>query len=767
MSSTASTPHSSRNLQSSARGPWPSLARLVSRRGSAFLLLLALLLVGAVMAIGSPEGGTASPDTLPANAESAQVDKALATFPDSGVVPAIAVFSRRDAQPLSPADLTAAAQSRERAMQVDRGVPASAEPAGPASPAGAGGPTSQAPAPGAPTAAPTAPAASAPVGAPAPTGAPGRPQDDAAPAGPPVLIPAPDAKAAIATIPLNSELSGFELTAVVDQIRAAAAADLPESLQVQVTGGPAFGADIANAFKGADFQLLASTALVVAVLLLITYRSPILWLLPLIVVALADRTAAVLTENLAAALGFPLDGSTGGITSVLVFGAGTNYALLLVSRYREELRRTPDHRLALARAVRGAGPAILASNVTVVLALLMLLFATLPNTRLLGFAGAVGLLVAVLFGLFVLPPALALAGRRLFWPFIPRDGDPEPAARGGWFTVATFVAARPLAVLLATIPILLLFASGLFGVRIGLDQIDQFRVKAEAVEGFETLRAHFPAGESTPTSVVAHTEAAPAVQEAITATSGVEHAAPTGVSEGGLTRWRVVLEAEPGTSEALASVQDLRASVRAVPGAEAIVGGSDAKDLDSRDASRADELLLFPLILGVVLLVLFVLLQALWAPLLLIVATTLSAVAAIGAGAWLSIHILGFPAIDTSTPLFAFLFLVALGVDYTIFLVTRAREETPAHGTKDGIVRAVALTGGVITSAGVVLAAVFAVLGVLPLITLTQLGIIVGLGILLDTFVVRTLVIPAIFTLVGRRVWWPSALWRVQDPTPR
>lgn len=732
MSTAAPARLSSSATSTSTRGPWSALARLVSRRASAFLLLLALLIVGGALAVGSPESGTASPNTLPANAESAQVDELLRTFPDSGIVPAIAVFSRSDGQALTVADLAIAVKARERALEVDRGVAAATESTAPAaSPSGAS------------TLAPSA-AASAP----------------------PVVIPAPDGKAAIATIPLNADLSGLELNTVVSEVRAAAGNDLPDGLQVQVTGGPAFGADIANAFKGADFRLLAVTALVVAVLLLITYRSPILWLVPLLVVGVADRMAALLTANLAAAFGLPLDGSTGGITSVLVFGAGTNYALLLVSRYREELRRTPDHRIALARAVRGAGPAILASNVTVVLALLVLLLATLPNTRLLGFAGAVGLFVALIFGLLVLPPALALAGRRLFWPFIPRDGDADPAVRGGWYRVATFVARRPLAVLLATTPILVLCAAGLFGVRVGLDQTDQFRVKAESVAGFETLRAHFPAGESTPTTVIARTDAAAAVTQAITETPGVEEAAPAGESDGGLTRWRVVLEAEPSTQEALASVEDLRGSVRAVPGAEALVGGADAKDLDSRDASRADELLLFPLILGVVLLVLFVLLQALWAPLLLIVATTLSAIAAIGAGAWISTHVLGFPAIDTSTPLFAFLFLVALGVDYTIFLVTRAREETPDHGTKNGIVRAVALTGGVITSAGVVLAAVFAVLGVLPLITLTQLGIIVGLGILLDTFVVRTLVIPAVFTLVGRRVWWPSKLWRVTDPEP-
>lgn len=713
------------------RGPWATLGRLVSGGTSWILLVLALALSAGAMFVGSAEGGASGPDSLPASAESAQVEELLRTFPDSGETPAIAVFSRTDGGALTQEDLAAADEARQRMMDVDRGV--ASEPAPSIPPQG--------------TAAP-------------PEAAEATQRGDI---GPPPITPAPDGGAAIATIPLDAELTGLDLNAMVGEVRAAAVDGLPEGLTAQVTGGPAFAADIASAFDGADITLLAVTAAVVAVLLLLTYRSPVLWLVPLIVVALADRTAAVVASQVAAALDLPLDGATAGITSVLVFGAGTNYALLLVSRYREELRGVSDHREALARAVRGAGPAILASNVTVVLALLTLLFASLPNTRLLGFAGAIGLFVAVIFGVYVLPPALALAGRGLFWPFIPRYGEADPSADGGWFKVASFVTRRPIRILAATVPILLLFSAGLSGLKVGLDQTDQFRVKAEAVEGFETLNKHFPAGESTPTTVVANTDATAEVQEAITSTPGVEQANPTRLSEAGLTRWRVVLEAEPETDEAFTAVEGLRESVHAVPGADALVGGTDAQALDSRDAARADERLLFPLILGVVLVLLFVLLRAFWAPILLIMATTLSAVAAIGAGGWISTELLGYPAIDTSAPLFAFLFLVALGVDYTIFLVIRAQEETPAYGTRRGIVRAVALTGGVITSAGVVLAAVFAVLGVLPLVTLAQLGIIVGLGILLDTFVVRTVVIPAVFTIVGRRVWWPSKLARVDE----
>lgn len=689
-------------------GGWARLGRLVTSRASAWLLLIALVVSGALMAIGAETAETA-PNNLPDTAESARVAALQAEFPDAGVSPAIAVFSRTDGQALQPADLAAATESRVRMLAIDRGV-----------------------------------------------------NGGEAPGGPPI-IPAPDGLAAVTTVPVSAELSGFPLNETVDQLREAAARDLPAELRVQLTGGPAFGADTANAFAGADFTLLGATAAVVAVLLLITYRSPVLWLVPLLVVGVADRTAGIVAARAAEALGYTLDASTTGITSVLVFGAGTNYALLLVSRYREELRRESNPRRAMATSVRYAGPAVLASNITVVLALLTLLLGTLPNTRMLGVSAAIGLLVAVVFSLFVLPPALVLAGRKLFWPFVPKVGDPDKGATGGWYRLARGVAARPLLVLLATVPVLAICCAGLIGVRIGLEQTEQFRVRAESVEGFQTLREHFPAGLSNPTTVLARTDAASAVTTAIEASPGVVEARPTGAADTGWSRWQVVLDAEPSSDEAFEAITELRNDLAGVSGAEALVGGPDAQQLDSRTAAARDLFVIVPLIFTLVLGVLFVLLRAVIAPLLLITATTLSSFAAIGAGTWFSTKVLGFPALDTAVPLFAFLFLVALGVDYTIFLVTRAQEETPSHGTRGGIVRAVALTGGVITSAGIVLAAVFAVLGVLPLITLTQLGIVVGIGILLDTFVVRTIVIPALFTLVGRKVWWPSALARVPD----
>nr|WP_250773510.1 MMPL family transporter [Rhodococcus sp. MSC1_016] len=662
--------------------------------------LTVLVLAGAFMAfVGGNNSAGQSPTSLPASAESAEVDGLLADFPESGVTPAILVGSRADGGVLTDADLAAFDAARNRMLRVDRTLE---------------------PSPG------------------------------------PALIPSPDGRAVIGQVPADSELSGFALNDRVAELRAAATDSLPPGLLAQVTGGPAFGADIADSFSGANVTLLAVTALVVAVLLIVTYRSPILWLVPLAVVGFADRVASTVGTAVAELTGLTFDGSTSGITSVLVFGAGTNYALLLISRYREELRAEPDHRVALRHAVRRAGPAIVASNVTVVLALLTLLLATIPSTRSLGVLAAAGLLVALTFVLLVLPPALALSGKRLFWPFVPRVGDPDSTTHGAWFRVASAVARHPRRTAIASIMALGVCAAGLIGTHVGLSQTEQFRVAAESVDGLDTLAAHFPSGLSDPTTVVARTQATDAVQRVLAETEGVVSVSEAGRSNTGLTRWAVVLDAPPATEEAFATIDIIRAALTDIDGAEALVGGSDAQSLDKRDAALRDQVIVIPAILLVVLAVLVVLLRAVVAPLVLVGTTVLSAVAALGLGNWVSTRIFGFPALDDTVPLFAFLFLVALGVDYSIFLVTRAREETPGRGTRAAIVRAVAATGGVITSAGIVLAAVFAVLGVLPLITLTQLGIVVGLGILLDTFVVRTLVIPALFTLVGDAVWWPN-----------
>jgi RND superfamily putative drug exporter len=481
----------------------------------------------------------------------------------------------------------------------------------------------------------------------------------------------------------------------------------------------------------------------------------VLWLVPLAVIGLADRVATALGTAVTAVTGLAFDGSTSGITSVLVFGAGTNYALLLISRYREELRNESNHRTALRQALQAAGPAILASNATVVLALLTLLLAVTPSTRSLGVCAACGLLVAAVFVLLLLPPLLALCGRLVFWPFIPRAGDAQTTTTGAWHRVAEAVGNRPRLVCAVAVTLLAALGTGVLATPVGLSQVQQFRVRADSVNGFDTLAAHFPQGTADPAIVIAPTAQAPQFAETITSIPGVVSVTPAGQTETGSSRWSVVIDAPPASDNAFQIIDALRESVKALD-PSALVGGSDAQALDVRNAAVHDRIVIIPAILAVVLAVLFVLLRAVLAPPVLVAATVLSALAALGLGGWASVHLSGFPALNDSTPLFGFLFLVALGVDYTIFLVTRAREETPECGTRDGMVRAVAATGGVITSAGIVLAAVFCVLGVLPLIVLTQLGIIVGLGILLDTFVVRTLVIPALFALIGDRIWWPT-----------
>ena len=687
---------------------WDRIGELVSSRRSWVLALVIAALGGALLGlIPQSDSAQQSPVVLPPNAESVRAAEEIKQFPGGNTAPVLLVISRADGTDLSPEDLAAAQQAHNRIMQT----------------------TGIADAPAAP------------------------------------VIGATDSKAAVAPVALDPDLNGFALSDTVTELRTAARDGLPDGLVANVTGGPAFGADIANSFAGANINLLAVTGAVVALLLIITYRSPVLWLVPLLVIAFADRIAAVVGAAVAEAAGLGGDGSTSGITSVLVFGAGTNYALLMISRYREELRREPPelsaqeqsaaHRQALRTAVRFAGPAIVASNATVVLALLSLLLADSPTTRSLGVQAASGLLVAAIFILLVLPPLLALFGPKLFWPFIPRAGSAEITTTGAWHRVADWVSGHAGRVAVASILALGILATGLIGIPVGLSLIDQFRVRADSVDGFTTLSAHFPGGLTDPTRVIARTADTEAVQAAIAATPGIASVTSAGVSDAGLSQWQVVLDATPASDAAFTTIAALRDSVRqADPGA--LVGGSDATALDTKNTAVRDRWVVIPAILIVVLAVLYVLLRAALTPLVLVATTTLSTLAALGMGGWVSVHLLGFPALDNTTPLFAFLFLVALGVDYTIFLVTRAQEETPMYGTRGGIVRAVSATGAVITSAGIVLAAVFAVLGVLPLIALTQLGIIVGLGILLDTFVVRTVVIPALFTLIGPAIWWPA-----------
>ena len=495
--------------------------------------------------------------------------------------------------------------------------------------------------------------------------------------------------AALVTVPLPAELSTEAVVDTVTGLRAQARDGLPDGLSAQVTGGAGFAADIASVFDGADVSLLLVTVLVVAALLLITYRSPLLWLVPLAVIGAGEHFAAAAIGAAARLFGYGVNAATAGIVSVLVFGAGTNYALLVIARYREQLRRVENRFDAMAAALAAAAPAVVASASTVALSLLTLGAAVREDTRSLGFSGAIGIAVALLFSLVVLPAT------------------------------------------------------------------EQFRTSAEAIDGQRTLARYFSAGTAQPVTILtdpAHAEEAARVAAATAGVAG----ATVGETSGDLTRVDAVLVAEPGSAASLDTIRSLRTALDRVPEANALVGGQVATELDVRDAASRDRRVVVPLVLAVVLAVLVVLLRALTGPILLVATVVLSYFASLGASILLFRHVFEFPALDFGVPLLSFLFLVALGVDYNIFLITRAREEAARHGTRDGILTALAVTGGVITSAGILLAAVFTVLGVLPLVTLTQLGIIVGIGVLLDTLLVRTLLVPALVLILGPRFWWPG-----------
>lgn len=572
-------------------------------------------------------------------------------------------------------------------------------------------------------------------------------------------MPSEDGRAAVIITPLTVGADNGETAEVVKGLRATIVDQSVSGVDLQVTGGPAFGADVTSAFDGADITLLLVTILIVAVLLIGTYRSPILWLIPLIVVAVADQLANKVTAAVGTALDLQFDA---GIISVLVFGAGTNYALLLISRYREELFLTEDHRSALSSAWKKTMPAILASNVTVVLSLLTLAMAVIPGTRGLGISSAVGLLIALAGVLFALPPVLAVCGRGVFWPFVPKPGSSSEPGKY-WRVVASQVVRRPLVALGAGMLLLAVMATGLFGAQVGLTQVEKFRVATESSVGLEVLSEHFPAGESQPMLIVAKNADAQPVLDAVAGLDGIVRANVTGETDDGQwSRIMVTGEYAPGTPESLALVQELRDTIADIPNTEALVGGAEATDVDARSGNTRDLLLIAPLVLAVSFIVLFILLRSLVAPVVLLLVNLISAAAAIGAGAWLSGVLFGQDALDLQVPLLSFIFLVALGIDYTIFLVHRARAEAERVGTREGMVNAVAHTGGVITSAGIVLAGVFAALGVLPLVTLGQLGLIVGLGVLVDTLVVRTIIVPALFGILGDKIWWPRHSPKVQ-----
>ncbi|GAA1734250.1 MMPL family transporter [Luedemannella helvata] len=577
------------------------------------------------------------------------------------------------------------------------------------------------------------------------------------------LIESEDGQAAIVSFPVAGDEEVRD--ASIEKIKNQLGTGGEPGLQAALTGPAGAVDDVVDAFAGIDTTLLFVTAGVVAVLLLITYRSPVLWIIPLLTVGIASQLATAAVYLLAKYADLTVNGQSQGIMTVLVFGAGTDYALLLIARYREELRRHRDRHDAMKEALRRSSPAILASAATVTISLLCLLAAQLNSLRGLGPVGAIGVAAGLVSMITLLPALLVICGRWLFWPFVPRYAEDAAAhdvaeEHGIWGRVAGLVGRRPRMLWTLTTAALLALTIGVTNLSLGLPESEQFTKEVGSVTGGRLVEAHFPGGTSSPVQVIARASATDPVVAAVRTVPGVATVQdPVTSRDGTWVRVDAVLADPPDSEAAARAVDAIRAATHAVPGSDALVGGDTAVQLDTERAAADDNRLVIPLILIVVFLVLVILLRAVVAPLLLIASVVVSFGAALG-GAALIFNALGYPKIDLTMPLLAFLFLVALGVDYTIFLMTRVREEAATLGHREGVLHALTVTGGVITSAGIVLAATFAVLTVLPLVSLMQIGIVVALGVLLDTLIVRTLIVPALSLDVGRRVWWPSALSR-------
>ncbi len=569
------------------------------------------------------------------------------------------------------------------------------------------------------------------------------------------LVLSPDGSVALASIAVSTVPNLNVVTDRILAIRAALASSLPRGIQSAVTGAPAFTADLGQVFHGADHKLLVTTVLVVALLLIVTYRSPLLWLVPLAVVGAADQVSSHVAALLASHVGVRLDGAATGIADVLVFGAGTDYALLLIARYREQLHGVEDRFAAMRTALAKTSGSIVASGTTVTISLATLFLASMAGTRALGLVGVVGIVSAMAMVYFVLPAALALCGRRVFWPLVPHNGDMTRRDGRVFARIGTAVAKRPGVVVAGSLTLLALASVANVGLRQGLSTTQQFTATPESVVGQRILASAFPAGSSVPVVIVVATRSAPAAVAAARAVPGVA-AVKTAAANATWTELDATSTAAPGSAAAFRVVTSLRSALATVGHARAVVGGESATTLDAERATNRDTWLLVPLVLLVVLAVLLVLLGSLVAPLLLLATVIASFCAALGLAWLVFVHVDHYPALATGVPFYAFLFLVALGVDYNIFLVSRAKQERGPRGAVEGMMTALTSTGGVITSAGVLLAAVFAVLSVLPLIELTQVGVIVGLGVLLDTLLVRTVLVPALAAVLGERFWWPS-----------
>jgi len=660
-------------------------------------------------------------------------------------------------------------------------------------------------------------------------------------------LPSQDGKALLVNISVNGDLGGernadgeFNFIEITNLIRDYA--EQFDTLQINVTGPGGFLADLIKVFGAIDGALLLATAIVVAIILIFVYRSPVLWLIPLVSAGFALAVASGIVYVLADNEVLVLNGQSQGILTVLVFGAGTDYSLLLVSRYREELHKYSVHTDAIAAAIKGVRAPIIASSATTSIGLMCLLLSELNSNKSTGPVSAVGVIAAMLIMLTFLPalltfpsftlPILAFlvpavvgfllglvtdisfgpfaivggfaalvtlilwivfgimrvvsdtggpfnrerfpAGRWAFWPRVPHLGEPDSKLSGVWSKLSGLVGRKPRVTWVATALVLLVFAG--FSTTLnasGVATSESFTNgdEVDSVVGQKVLVEHFPGGLGSETIVTTEQTSSTDVLSVIAATPGVANTIPyvnptTGEVSvvDGRVLFSVTLQAPSDSSEAETVIGDLRESFTSLPDAQARVGGPSAVAFDINEANLRDRNVIIPTVLIVILIILILLLRAFNAPLILIGTVLLSYFATLGACAIAFNYIFDFPGADPSFPLFAFVFLVALGVDYNIFLMTRVREETLIHGTREGILKGLTVTGGVITSAGIVLAATFLVLAVLPLVSLRQVGFAVALGVLIDAFIVRTTLVPALAYDIGRKIWWPSSLAKKDTP---
>ena len=581
-------------------------------------------------------------------------------------------------------------------------------------------------------------------------------------------IPSQDGKAlqVIATITLSDD--GWEkLPDRVDDIAKITERGDSDGLDVRLAGPAALGADQAEAFSGIDGILLFSAVGIVFVILLITYRSLQLAIVFLLcgvgAVGIAQGVVYLLAKN----LDLTVNGQSQGILSVLVLGAGVDYALLLVARYREELHNYEDRHEAMAHALHRAAPAILASGATVIIGLLCLTLAQMNSTASLGPVGAAGIACALLVMLVMLPALLVVVGRWIFWPFVPRFGAPLKSDTGVWAKVGQRIKRAPRAVWVVTTLVLVGLSFGIVQLDAnGLTNEQSFTKEQPSVAAEKKLAEHFPGGAGSPVAVIAKGDSAAAVAEALSGVKGIDPASVAVKSPAGspIAYVEGTLTSAPDSTEAFDTIDRARDAVSSVDGADALVGGNTAVNKDVQEASGADNRLIIPVILVVVLLILGLLLRSIAAPLILLVTVVVSFAAAVGIRALVFRHVFGFEGAESSFPLFAFVFLVALGIDYNIFLMTRVREESLKHGTRKGALIGLAATGGVITSAGFVLAGTFTALATLPIVFLAELGFVVAVGVLLDTIIVRSVLVTALNLDIGRHIWWPSALWKTDGP---